>query len=272
MKTNYSLILLLVGFLSHNAITAQVFLEDFEDETADELTFTSNGQEFNIINGPTDNGFAINFIPGIGWSGTDFDDTFIDNSGLGATDNDGASVTILTADLTLFTAKSIFAFVATEAILEPDPYTITIQGFMGSQMVYSFIRDDGFADVNTFEPNNGYTRINFATDGEQDYSSMDINRITISTTGNADYLGLDAFSWGPESALSVNGATLEENNITVFPNPASSTITVSGIINQENYRIYNALGAEIAKGVISDNETISIQNLSNGLYLSLIHI
>ena len=269
MKTNYSLILLLVGFLSHNAITAQVFFEDFEDETEDATSFTSNGQEFNILDGPTDNGFAINFIPGIGWNETtaSFDERFIDNSGIGSTSNDGASLTIASSDLTPFTIKSLFTFVATSLITEPDPYTITFQGFRSGQMIYSFTRTDGFSDVNIFEPSNGYTRIDFATDGEQDYSRMDINSITISTTGDSDYISLDSFSWGPENALSVDGASLNENSISVFPNPASSAITVSGITNQETYRIYNVLGAETATGVISNNESISIQDLSNGLYL-----
>ena len=267
MKPHYSLALLVIGFLLHNSLTAQVFLEDFEDEIFDETTFNGNGQGFLIINGPTDTQFNINIIQTTGWNGTEPDAAYIDNSGVASPLNDGAQVTIATDDGTDITVRSFFAFISTRFLAEPNPFTLTIEGFSNGQSVYTITKTDGFADVNIFQPNNGYTRVDFATDGEQDYSRVDVDRIDISTTGNADYMGIDAFSWGPESALSVDGATLGENSINIFPNPSSSTITVSGIIKEENYRIYNVLGAEITRGVISDNETISIQNLSNGLYL-----
>lgn len=57
------------------------------------------------------------------------------------------------------------------------------------------------------------------------------------------------------------------NNLKLFPNPATNSITVSGLIDSESYKVYNLLGAEIMKGNVSNNETISIQDLSTGFYL-----
>lgn len=56
-------------------------------------------------------------------------------------------------------------------------------------------------------------------------------------------------------------------DINISPNPSRSFIQISGLENSEYYRIYNILGKEIAKGYVSNNETINIQNLKNGLYL-----
>ena len=61
--------------------------------------------------------------------------------------------------------------------------------------------------------------------------------------------------------------SLDSKKITIFPNPTSDFIRISGLKKVENYRIYNILGSEIKKGSISDDEKIDIQNIANGLYL-----
>jgi hypothetical protein len=52
----------------------------------------------------------------------------------------------------------------------------------------------------------------------------------------------------------------------IYPNPTSDFIKISGLNNIENYTIYNVLGVEIKKGIVSNNEKIDIKNLTNGLY------
>ena len=56
------------------------------------------------------------------------------------------------------------------------------------------------------------------------------------------------------------------NSIKTYPNPASDFITISGLKNKENFRVYDVLGTEILRGVIIDNGEILIKNFSNGLY------
>ena len=65
--------------------------------------------------------------------------------------------------------------------------------------------------------------------------------------------------------LSTNEFELE-NNIKLFPNPSSELIQISGLKENENYRIYNISGSEIKNGIVSNNEQIDIRNFSNGLY------
>jgi len=56
------------------------------------------------------------------------------------------------------------------------------------------------------------------------------------------------------------------NDLKIFPNPSHNYIYISGLSKRKNYCIYNTLGSEIKKGVISEGENISINNFSNGLY------
>jgi sugar lactone lactonase YvrE len=56
------------------------------------------------------------------------------------------------------------------------------------------------------------------------------------------------------------------NDLKISPNPSHNYIYISGLSKRKNYSIYNTLGSEIKKGVISEGENISINNFSNGLY------
>jgi len=57
-----------------------------------------------------------------------------------------------------------------------------------------------------------------------------------------------------------------ENTIKLFPNPSNEFIQVSGLTTKVDYTIYNILGEEIKKGIISDEEEIDVKNLNSGLY------
>jgi hypothetical protein len=68
------------------------------------------------------------------------------------------------------------------------------------------------------------------------------------------------------NALSLNEV---ENNVSfgVYPNPANDFVTISDA-NGTEVRILDMLGRTlIAKSVKSSNETISIDNLNNGMYM-----
>jgi hypothetical protein len=68
-------------------------------------------------------------------------------------------------------------------------------------------------------------------------------------------------------AENISDTKVINTDINISPNPSSSFIQISGLKNTEYYRIYNILGKQIAKGFVSNNEKINIQNLKNGLYL-----
>lgn len=67
------------------------------------------------------------------------------------------------------------------------------------------------------------------------------------------------------STLSTNIFELDKK-LRIFPNPTTDFIKVLGLTSKESYTLYNILGTEIKKGVISNNEQIDIRELTNGLY------
>ena len=67
--------------------------------------------------------------------------------------------------------------------------------------------------------------------------------------------------------LSTKSNLTVKPGINISPNPSSHFIQISGLQKTEQYQIYNILGKQIAKGIISNNETINIENLKKGMYL-----
>jgi len=56
------------------------------------------------------------------------------------------------------------------------------------------------------------------------------------------------------------------NNLNIYPNPSYDFIQISGLVKINTFTIYNALGAKVVNGNVSENEQIDIKNLTTGLY------
>ena len=58
------------------------------------------------------------------------------------------------------------------------------------------------------------------------------------------------------------------NNITITPNPASKFITLQGLPVYDNhiFKIYDAKGSVILKGIINPSNTINVEQLATGIY------
>lgn len=266
MKQKLHFLFVLFAFLNIQFIVSQT-TEDFETETTGATTFTDNGQNFTITNGSGESTYDIELFNSGGWNGSTVDNKFIDNSSGLPANGDGSSFSITTTDGTDITVKSFYLFVSNRAISGPGtPTTITIEGKKDGSTVFTIIKNSGIVDGSTFTPNNGFTFIDLALEGGTDNSSENIDELIISSTGNADYLALDAFTWGTE-VLSTNNTGFKQNEIKIYPNPSSEKITISGLAQEEHYIIYNVLGSKIKSGIISDKQEIDIKNLINGLYI-----
>ncbi len=71
------------------------------------------------------------------------------------------------------------------------------------------------------------------------------------------------------TTLSTEDQNFDKTKIQIFPNPSNSYVRISGLnINklEHKYKIYNIVGNEIKSENISDNDIISIKDLSSGLY------
>ncbi|WP_421149502.1 ubiquitin-like protein [Seonamhaeicola sp. NFXS20] len=75
-----------------------------------------------------------------------------------------------------------------------------------------------------------------------------------------------------ESTLLLQVSTLNISehkavNLKVYPNPTQNYLYISGLSQNQNYKIYNLIGQEINKGVVYKHGNIDISNFPNGLYL-----
>ncbi len=188
MKSVYILMLplLFVSFIA-NAQSTEVF----EDESAGATSFTDNGTTFNIT---SSEGFAVLELAGAGWNGTTVDNKFIDNTIGVNTSPAGASFTIRQNANQDFLVTDLYLF-CSRINLTNHTGTLTITGRKNNSNVYSFTKSSGFSNTETFSPNNGFTYIDFATEGMSDYTDDPIDELVFSSTGNLDYMALDAFQW-----------------------------------------------------------------------------
>ena len=68
--------------------------------------------------------------------------------------------------------------------------------------------------------------------------------------------------------LSISDFDIEK--ISVYPNPASDFIQISGLKNPVNYSIYSISGSVLRKGVVEKSKKINVQNLAVGTYFIIL--
>ena len=251
--------------------------EVFEDETAGISNFTHIEQTFNFTS--VKDSYDIETFAGGGWNGTGTDNQFIDNSGSVSITGDGTDITIKHSNTNVnFTVKELYIFCATKTLANHSG-TLTITGKKDGVTVtgFSFTKNTGFSNVATFSPNNGFTHINFASEGGTDNSNKVIDEIVISSTGNLDYIAIDAFrfdliskvwdgsggtSWSTaanwsEDAIPTSTDNVIIPNVTNKPIISSSTGAVANdiTIDASSSLTINNGGSLIVNGVASGNVT-----------------
>jgi hypothetical protein len=90
---------------------------------------------------------------------------------------------------------------------------------------------------------------------------IDINFLSWSKSNRGGF----SYERSTSPSLNINKFELT-NKATLFPNPSSELIQISGLTTKVGYKIYNILGVESKNGTISDQEEIDIRSLPNGLY------
>jgi|GEM_PF-3312806 len=255
-----SLVFINVGILSSQTT------EDFEGEAIASSSFIDNGQTFNVTSPTTGETYDIFNCAGCGWNGTTTDAQFIENSAGANGANNGSSFTIKSNDGTDIIVSNLYLFCSTLS-LSNHSGSLTITGKKEGVQEFTFTKDSGFSNVDTLTPNNGFTYINFITEGAADYSQTPIDELIFTSTTDLDYMALDAFTWDYASTLSIEDLSNIENNVTIYPNPSSDDIQISNIRNITQYEIYNILGERIRIGNINPNQKINITELNIGIYI-----
>jgi len=68
------------------------------------------------------------------------------------------------------------------------------------------------------------------------------------------------------STLSVNDVDANNTKVRAYPNPATNSIQLTSLKQQENYSILDIYGRKVLEGTVKGNETIHIQQLNKGIY------
>ncbi|MDO7173571.1 T9SS type A sorting domain-containing protein [Mariniflexile sp. AS56] len=83
------------------------------------------------------------------------------------------------------------------------------------------------------------------------------------TDGGVFYGNLSTIDTSTQSNIDVSLKT----RIKTYPNPSTSYISLSGLMDTKNYIIYSMTGKELARGTVSYNNKIDVRFLENGMYL-----
>lgn len=133
----------------------------------------------------------------------------------------------------------------------------------------SEISDGSTTALNYIVEDTGNSFVTHRTQSINTSSTQDINlRFIASPLYNSTFIStityIDNVKLILDPTLSTN--TFEKLNIVAHPNPATTSITISGLKEKENYTVYNVLGEQVLKGLTTNNSPINIQSLSNGMY------
>ena len=55
--------------------------------------------------------------------------------------------------------------------------------------------------------------------------------------------------------------------LSLYPNPSTSFLRISGLKAAEPYRIYSILGVNTQSGIVSENKEIDVNGLQTGMYM-----
>lgn len=249
----------LLGFLAlltfSNVVFAQT-TETFESYTTGKpTTFTTSGQAFTLTTAncsPTGGGMFSIFIPnqsyvpcsgsnttngggsyGVGVSCTAGNCTgtsnnFIDN---GTSSGTNQQYSIKTSNAALFTIKNLQVYVSTDNGSNPVAAGVIFIGKKGGVGQFTVTVASG---LNTsFSLNNGFTYIDFTTQGGSNNSTTNIDELQITGTNGENYIAIDNFTFGPATPL---GATISGTNLTCNGIcTGSATVTPSGGVSPYTY-------------------------------------
>ena len=114
-----------------------------------------------------------------------------------------------------------------------------------------------------FEINDSYGDGICCASGNGNYELRSDDNTLLASGGNFSSGTTNSFFNG---VLSVNKFSNEEINL--YPNPASNSFTVKSRIRPDNYEIFNALGQKIKTLKVNSNQdlNINVENLKEGIY------
>ena len=109
----------------------------------------------------------------------------------------------------------------------------------------------------------GYTDINYSS-----YPSASYYVEAVMTTGSCN--PTRALYSGSRSNVKLSAINSYLSAISIYPNPATNTINITGITGKTTLRLYDAVGLLIFENVVENNNSINTNLLAEGIYTLLI--
>ena len=110
------------------------------------------------------------------------------------------------------------------------------QDVVGQNMVLHLVTDDIYIDI----------KITSWTSGRNSGGGFSYERSTDPNLSIVDY---------------------EMPKLSLYPNPSTSFLRISGLKAAEPYRIYSILGVKTQSGIITENQEIDVNGLQTGIYM-----
>jgi hypothetical protein len=88
-------------------------------------------------------------------------------------------------------------------------------------------------------------------------------KITSWTSGKSG----GGFSYERSTDPNLSILDYEMPKLSLYPNPSTSFLRISGLKAAEPYRIYSILGVKTQSGIVSENQEIDVNGLQTGMYM-----
>jgi hypothetical protein len=164
-----------------------------------------------------------------------------------------------------------------EAAEDVSGYSVSLSSD-GTRVAIGAPVNSGYSGhVRLYEYSGGtWNQVGSDIDGE---ASGDVSGVSVSLSSDGTKVAIGAFQNSGNgngsghvrvysiNTLSTNNFELASENIQLYPNPTEKYISLSNLKKQQNYTIYNVLGAQVKKGTISNIENIDVRYFLKGMYL-----
>ncbi|WP_291120867.1 beta strand repeat-containing protein, partial [Empedobacter sp. UBA7248] len=202
------------------SVKAQTITELFESAVQDASSFTSDAKTFNLT-GPF--GFTVGNFPGTGYNGS--------AQYIQAADPTGAygQTAAISAAAGTFKINSFYFFVSGSPTYVPSvtlgngPGSITFRGKLAGNTVFTVVRNTTGASTSSALPGNGFTMVDFTTEGGSNNSNQTIDQLEIQLSSNYDYFAIDNFTF---TKVSTTVPTVTTN--ATISNLGAKIVTVGG--------------------------------------------
>ena len=166
-------------------LVSSCFVETFEALALDANTWTRAGVPFTT----STTMFSVDEFIGAGAGNSDRYLDNIDDQGV----NKVYSISVSNSSLIFMESFEVFLSSEANGANPTNDGSLTVRGLLDGVEQYTFTLTGSFPTI--FGATNGFSTVDFATDGPADYTGVDVDEVEVTTTGAFVYIGIDNFKF-----------------------------------------------------------------------------